>query len=86
MGKKITQYPNNVSTNPNNLSLLDLSEKTGTSTFESRKWTLSALLAWLNANGQAGKSAYQVAVDNGFVGTESDWLLSLVGANFPANP
>lgn len=26
-----------------------------------------------------GKSAYQVAVDNGFVGTQSAWLLSLVG-------
>lgn len=29
--------------------------------------------------GPAGKSAYQVAVDNGFVGTESQWLASLVG-------
>lgn len=26
-----------------------------------------------------GKSAYQVAVDNGFVGTEAEWLASLVG-------
>ena len=26
-----------------------------------------------------GKSAYEVAVDNGFVGTESEWLLSLKG-------
>ena len=24
-----------------------------------------------------GKSAYQVAVDNGFVGTEQEWLVSL---------
>lgn len=81
MGKKITQYPNNVSVSPDLNSLLDLSEKTGSTTFESRKWTLTAYLSWLSANGQAGKSAYEVAIDNGFVGTESDWLLSLEGAD-----
>lgn len=81
MGKKITQYPNNVSTNPDTASLLDLSEKTGTTTYESRKWTLSAMMTWLNANGAGGKSAYEIAVDNGFVGTESDWLLSLEGTD-----
>lgn len=32
------------------------------------------------SNGTNGKSAYQVAVDEGFVGTESEWLASLVGA------
>lgn len=32
-------------------------------------------------DGLNGKSAYQTAVDNGFVGTESQWLLSLVGTN-----
>lgn len=26
-----------------------------------------------------GKSAYQIAVDNGFSGTEQEWLLSLKG-------
>lgn len=31
--------------------------------------------------GADGKSAYQVAVDNGFVGTEAEWLASLVGAD-----
>jgi hypothetical protein len=31
--------------------------------------------------GPQGKSAYQVAVDNGFVGSESQWLASLVGEN-----
>lgn len=31
------------------------------------------------ANGQDGKSAYQVAVDNGYVGTQAEWLASLVG-------
>lgn len=35
------------------------------------------------ADGQDGESAYQVAVDNGFVGTEEEWLASLVG---PAGP
>ena len=29
--------------------------------------------------GQDGKSAYQIALDEGFVGTESEWLLSLKG-------
>lgn len=31
--------------------------------------------------GAAGKSAYDVAVDNGFVGTETEWLASLHGAD-----
>lgn len=31
--------------------------------------------------GQDGKSAYDVAVENGFVGTESEWLESLKGAD-----
>ena len=31
--------------------------------------------------GEKGDSAYQVAVDNGFVGTEEQWLASLVGAD-----
>lgn len=30
-------------------------------------------------NGQDGKSAYQVAVDQGFIGTELEWLASLIG-------
>jgi len=31
------------------------------------------------SDGLVGKSAYEVAVDNGFVGTEAQWLASLVG-------
>ena len=31
-------------------------------------------------NGTNGRSAYEIAVLNGFVGTETQWLLSLVGA------
>lgn len=29
--------------------------------------------------GDAGLSAYEIAVQNGFVGTESEWLVSLQG-------
>jgi uncharacterized protein YlzI (FlbEa/FlbD family) len=32
-----------------------------------------------DGGGGDGKSAYEIAVDNGFVGTEQDWLDSLVG-------
>ena len=35
------------------------------------------------ADGADGLSAYQVAVNNGFVGTESAWLASLEGAQGP---
>jgi hypothetical protein len=38
----------------------------------------------LNAASGTGKSAYQVAVENGFVGTESQWLASLIGPTGPA--
>lgn len=33
----------------------------------------------LNYKGSDGKSAYQIAVDNGFTGTQEQWLASLVG-------
>lgn len=33
------------------------------------------------SDGADGKSAYDIAVDNGFVGTESEWLESLKGAD-----
>jgi hypothetical protein len=33
--------------------------------------------------GPAGASAYQIAVANGFVGTEEEWLASLVGPQGP---
>ncbi|WP_353078263.1 hypothetical protein [Flavobacterium sp.] len=35
-------------------------------------------------NGTNGSSAYQLAVTNGFVGTEAQWLASLVGPQGPA--
>jgi len=36
--------------------------------------------------GADGKSAYEIAVDNGFEGTEKEWLESLVGERGPAGP
>lgn len=36
--------------------------------------------------GAAGKSAYQIALDGGFVGTEAAWLLSLNGAKGDTGP
>jgi len=36
--------------------------------------------------GPEGKSAYQVAVQNGFTGTEEEWLQSLKGEQGPAGP
>ena len=35
----------------------------------------------MNINGRAGESAYDIAVRNGFRGTEQEWLNSLVGAS-----
>ena len=37
-------------------------------------------------NGTNGSSAYQVAVTNGFMGTETQWLASLVGATGATGP
>ena len=36
--------------------------------------------------GDDGKSAYQIAVDNGYVGTESEWLVSLKGDKGETGP
>ncbi len=38
-----------------------------------------ALCACAPTNGEAGKSAYEIAVENGFEGTEAEWLESLKG-------
>ncbi len=37
-------------------------------------------------DGDPGESAYEVALSNGFVGTEEDWLASLIGATGPQGP
>ena len=39
-----------------------------------------------NVTSTPGLSAYQIAVKNGFVGTEQEWLDSLVGPQGPAGP
>ena len=36
--------------------------------------------------GDPGSSAYEVAVENGFIGTEAEWLASLVGPEGPQGP
>lgn len=36
--------------------------------------------------GADGESAYEIAVSNGFVGTEEDWLASLIGPQGPTGP
>lgn len=48
-----------------------------------RRWSELGYLSGEGAPGEPGKSAYQVAVDNGFIGTEAQWLASLVGADGP---
>ena len=40
---------------------------------------IAKLLNGAAIQGPAGKSAYQIAVENGFVGDEAAWLLSLKG-------
>lgn len=42
---------------------------------------ITALEKGGGAAGTDGKSAYQIAVDNGFTGTEAEWLASLKGKN-----
>lgn len=58
MGKKIEDYTNNVSVTPDDLSLLDLSEKIGVGSYESRKWTLTAFKSWVNSWVVAGAIAW----------------------------
>lgn len=45
---------------------------------------IAALEQGGGGTGANGKSAYEVAVMNGFVGTEQEWLASLVGPQGPA--
>lgn len=41
--------------------------------------TFEVVLTEMQVPGADGLSAYEVAVENGFVGTEEEWLLSLKG-------
>jgi hypothetical protein len=53
-------------------------------TITSSNELLSVPYALFSANGTPGPSAYQVAVANGFSGTETQWLESLQGLTGPA--
>lgn len=71
---------------PDNVNQLDSittskSGKVTTVTFEQTNGTETQFQVTDGADGTNGKSAYQVAVDNGFVGTEAQWLASLKGAD-----
>jgi hypothetical protein len=46
----------------------------------------NGLTAWNALPSVNGNSAYEVAKINGFVGTEAEWLESLVGPPFTPNP
>lgn len=45
-------------------------------------FTTSQLEALKGAKGDKGKSAYEIAVDNGYEGTEAEWLASLEGDDY----
>ena len=49
--------------------------------FTYNDFTPEQLLALKGENGIDGKSAYQIAVDKGFAGTEAEWISSLKGEN-----
>lgn len=49
-------------------------------------FTPEQLLALKGKDGINGKSAYQLAIDNGFVGTEVEWIASLKGETGPVGP
>ena len=44
-----------------------------------KKYTDDTLAGLGSLKGKDGKSAYQIALDNGFIGTETAWLESLKG-------
>ena len=54
--------------------------------FTYNDFTPEQLLALKGENGIDGKSAYQLAVNNGFVGTEAEWIASLKGETGPIGP
>ena len=49
--------------------------------FTYNDFTTEQLLALKGENGIDGKSAYQLAVEKGFIGTEAEWIASLKGEN-----
>ena len=49
--------------------------------FTYKDFTPEQLLALKGETGIEGKSAYQIAVEKGFIGTETEWIASLKGKN-----
>lgn len=47
-----------------------------------KKYTEAAIAGAGGIQGKDGKSAYQIAVENGFVGTEAEWLENLKGDDY----
>ena len=47
-----------------------------------KNYTEAAIAGAGGIQGKDGKSAYQIAVKNGFIGTESEWLESLKGDDY----
>ena len=45
---------------------------------------IGLVMVGCSSDGSDGKSAYQIAVDNGFTGTEEDWLASIGGSGSSA--
>ncbi len=62
--------------------LLSITQDTGITDSLSlmKSYLQQAAIENVGADGDDGLSAYEVAVENGFVGTEPEWLLSLKGA------
>lgn len=50
------------------------------------KETVEGAGAIKGKDGKDGKSAYQIAVENGYTGTEQEWLDSLEGEEGPQGP
>ena len=47
-----------------------------------KNYTKAAIAGAGGIQGKDGKSAYQIAVENGFVGTEAEWIESLKGDDY----
>lgn len=57
------------------------------SVYDGIEWVVAGGAGGTNgADGVDGLSAYEIAVSNGFVGTETEWLASLVGPTGPTGP
>lgn len=54
--------------------------------FTYNDFTPEQLLALKGESGNDGKSAYQVAVEKGFIGTEAEWIISLKGETGSIGP